>query len=311
MTNFVFNAANAAIGSTLDLSTGVYYSHLVTAIPPITATTVAQLTMISNAPSYAPVILTGLSYTATKWTFSDFSFPKLVFATAPIGHVVCKRLGASPAMTDPVICYSDFVNSVDQIIIPGVGAYSQVVRFGVNGAISFTNRFEYSSGAYISGANAGFPYGLIYLLGSNNNTQAFSNPSPSKIKVYAGQSPSYSLVTDKTDRTSISSFVDSIVLDFAPGVVKVADVGIIASASATIYGAKTLPNTTATEFDNLGLWTSLGQIPTTGVGWRLIANTLNPTEYYRFLMIRLGSIDSIEEIELYNSSILWPNINLV
>jgi hypothetical protein len=139
MSNYIFTAAAAAITDlTLDLSSGSYYAHLVTVVPPLASLTVANLTL-PNSSEYAPISLTGLSYSVLRWTFNDFSFPKDSFATlAPLGLVFCKQFGANPAPTDQVICYSDFTNQAGAVVTASLGIYLINIAIGINGVIDFS-----------------------------------------------------------------------------------------------------------------------------------------------------------------------------
>uniref|UniRef100_UPI00286C1D5A hypothetical protein n=1 Tax=Chamaesiphon sp. VAR_48_metabat_135_sub TaxID=2964699 RepID=UPI00286C1D5A len=180
MSNFIFNWANAALANaTLNLSTGDYYAHLVTTVPALGHSTVANL-VLPAVSGYTSTPLTGLNYNTTRWTFNSFDFPKYAFVSAPTGVVICKRNGASPANTDGIICYSDFNNSIGQTINLAIGAYVVNLQFTANGAINFSYRNRYQSGAFNS-ANTPIDNGIFYLLGTNNNTTAWNNPSQSKV----------------------------------------------------------------------------------------------------------------------------------
>lgn len=88
-----------------------FYLELVTAAPAATATTNNNLTKASGG-NYAPVILANLS-TGTvntdgaKLDFDDAAWLGLytTAATPIVGGVICQRVGASPATSDPVLAY--------------------------------------------------------------------------------------------------------------------------------------------------------------------------------------------------------------
>jgi hypothetical protein len=129
LSSYIFTLAQSEIAnSTLDLATGNYYAHLVTAVPPLTATTVANL-VLATADGYAPKPLTGLIKTATKWTFDSVSWLVLNWVTPPVGTVICKRSGTNPAPTDRVVCYSDRSQSLS------AGSYGVLQNFPADGVI--------------------------------------------------------------------------------------------------------------------------------------------------------------------------------
>jgi hypothetical protein len=316
MTNFIFNWADAALSATtLDLSTGTYYAHIVTTQPSLTDTTVANL-VLTSAAGYTGQLLTNMVYTTQKWSFDNFSFPRYIFATLPpVGMVICKRIGASFASTDPVICYSDFVNAVAQVITGQVGVYVLSQQFMVSGAISFTYRYQYTSGAYAAGTGSGVPFGLIYLMGTANNTVSFANPVPSKIISIAT-----STVNDLTPTNRIASggLIDKdLAFDFGARTVKVGDFGYLlggaSSQSVTIYGSNSLPAWNTTELANNSNWTAIASTTAAtnnSVGWKLA--TSSSSTYWRYLRMSTQSAPMyMYEIELYNSTILSPNQNMV
>jgi hypothetical protein len=132
---FIFDAAAAAISAgTFDFTSGVYYAHLVTAPPAPASSTVAGLTLPTDA-AYALATLTGLSDNAVRWTFAPFGFAAAVYVVPPIGVVICRRLGAAPASTDQPICYSALSDLAGMPIAAVPGNYSISIDFGPDGAI--------------------------------------------------------------------------------------------------------------------------------------------------------------------------------
>lgn len=304
MANFIFNWADAALAATtLDLSTGTYYAHLVVSAPSISSTTVANLALVSVS-GYAPVILTGLSQNTTRWTFDSFNFPKYLFATSPTGVVICQRAGASPASTDQVICYSDLSNTLGQPIILQVGTYIVNLVFGPNGAINYSYRYLYSSGAYNASAGA-FPPGLIYLIGTKNNTQTYVNPftvitSPNGIDLF--------------NRAVTNIGTQRIALDFGVNRIRVGAFGVnYTSPGGTtpteVWGTNSLATFTNTDIDNNTQWTSLGTSPSHVMGWNFF-NVTNLT-FFRYLKWTRPSsgINNVSEIEFYNSAALSPTVS--
>jgi hypothetical protein len=316
MTNFIFDWADVAItAATLDLSAGDYYAHLVTTQPSPTSTTVANLVLPTSA-GYAGYQLTNMVYTTQKWSFDNFSFPRYIFATLPpIGMVICKRVGASFASTDPVICYSDFVNSIGQVISGQVGVYVVAEQFMISGAISFAYRYQYSSGSYINGANAGVPFGLLYLLGTANNTTTFTNPGSSKMVVLTSGGGQEPLLFNRD--ISYSTGSTKVALDFGSRSIKVGGFGYLVSTPSlepvTIYGSNSLPNWSVAEVISDTNWTPIATTTSAtnnSSGWKLAIS--NSTTFWRYLKWGQPANNmTIAEMELYNSVILSPDQNLI
>jgi hypothetical protein len=312
MATFIFNWAEAAlVATTLDLSTGSYYAHLVTANPLPTHTTVADLT-VPTSLGYTSTALTGLSYNASRWTFSNFSFPKYVFASIPVGVVFCKKLGASPASSDPIICFSSFYNAAQQNITLTVGTYFVNIALGVGGAIAFSYRYQYSSGVYVNSGPV--PEGLIYLVGTRNNTVAYSNPLTGATSI----SNASGATTEFTDRSigTVGLFSTGYAFDFGTILIRPGTFGFChrdtVSKTAELWGTKTLPAFTAPNIANNGLWTLLGTVTNLITDWNFI--TVSNTDYWRYF--KLCSSDntatlSLQEIEFYSSSALSPTANFV
>jgi hypothetical protein len=311
MSNFIFNAAAAALtAATLDLSTGNYYAHLVTTTPQLTDSTVANL-VLPTISGYVPTVLTGLNDNGQRWTFDNFTFPRYVFAaTPPVGVVICKRLGASPAASDQVICYSDFLNSIGQVILTPVGAYLIGLSFGANGAISRALRYQYSSGSYAVGNTV--PHGLFYLLGTENNTRGFSNPAPSKVLVKTNYGDGDAVIDGTLFGTNYVA--PDYAFDFGSKTAKVGTLGYFCNTGSlgavNIYGSNILPSWTVTEIINNLNWTLLAAnssptIDTNNWGFTTSSNS----SYWRYLKFSFQA-GGVGELELYNSSILSPTQNL-
>jgi hypothetical protein len=312
MTNFIFTAANTSAGN---LSTGTFYAHCVTTLPVISNTTVANL-VISNAVGYVPLVLIGLSYNSTRWTFADISFPSYNFTVAPIGIVICKQLGGSPATTDPVICYSDFTNALAQVITTGTGTYVVSLLFSNTlGAINFVDRYRYSSGAYVNTESV--PPGSIYLLGSNNNTVGFTNPAGSKINVNRRNSSNiFEAISYPTDRDALTNQSAKIIaIDFINYRLQIGVVGLrtanFASSSVSVYGSNSIAVLNDTTTLDPSFWTLLGSfssvLPNT-----INLVTVNNSTYWQHIKLEQttnGTFASTE-IEFYSSSMSSLNINL-
>jgi hypothetical protein len=311
--NFIFNWAAAALqAATLDLSTGNYYAHLVTVAPALGHSTVADL-VLPTSGSYTSTPLTGLSYNTARWTFDSFNFPRYSFVTAPTGVVICQRNGTSPANTDGIICYSDFSNSIGQQINLQVGVYVVNLQFGSNGAINFSYRYQYGSGAYSSVEPV--PKGLIFLIGSKNNTLAYTNPFNNTNCNSNGNDPFVAVqCTNRTlVNTSFKSFISydfgnlrilPNVFGFYSSAAVAADVQLSGSNDASISDSGVAVNAN---------WTLLGSKSSTLANVWSFINVTNPT-YWRYFKLQtannsqtLGPI----EIEFYSSLVLSPTANFV
>lgn len=311
MSNFIFNWATAAIAATtLDLSTGTYYAHLVTTAPVVGHSTVADL-VLPTTSGYVSTPLTGLSYNSARWTFDSFSFPNYAFTSAPTGVVICKRAGASPANSDGIICYSDFNNSIGQVITLQIGAYVVNLQFGNNGAINFTYRYQYNSGIYVVGAP--IPNGLIYLIGTKNNTVTFANPLAA-----AASNADFGNSNEFTDRVvgSVAFFARRYAFNFGVNSIKPVTFGFIhrdaISKTIQLWGTNNLPAFDATNIDDDSLWTSIGSITNPIAGWNFITVANNTYWQYFKLKSSDGTLTlSLQEIELYSSTALSPSVNFV
>jgi hypothetical protein len=319
MANFIFNSANSQISlNTLDLSTGNYYAHLVVSVPVIGSSSVANLDLVS-VPGYTSRLLTGLSLNASRWTFDSFDFPLNAFNPAPVGVVICKMSGATPSSTDLVICYSDFVNSISQIVLFTAGSYVVNLQFSSLGAINFSYRYQYSSGAYFN--NETFPKGLIYLIGSNNNTLSFSAPTSKILQRFSGVVGTISLINRVSDGTfSAAGGTKLYGLDFQSLLVKPGTLRLFSAppsagtpfANYTIFASNNA-NINAVNWTDLSLYTQLG-VPTGVTSSFEISIPLNSLTFWRFFLIQVVTGNTTTytlEAEFYNSSALSPTINFV
>jgi hypothetical protein len=315
MANFISNAASAELtAATLDLSTGNYYAHLVTTVPLLTHSTAADL-VLPTTSGYASAALTGLSYNSTRWTFDSFSFPKYNFVTAPTGVAICKRAGTTPASTDRFICYSDFNNSIGQSINVQVGIYVVNLQFGTNGAINFSYKYQYASGIYANTET--IPKGLIYLIGSRNNTITFADPEPAKIaKLPTGTSVTNRNSADGPVNTGFTFALDLNTFVIRPGTIGIYNfyptTGII---NINIWDSNNLSNNFPSNYANTSLYTQLGNFSIT-TGWNYVMKTfdVNSTIFWRYFLFQITSLSSslvINEVEFYNSSIIAPTLNMV
>jgi hypothetical protein len=317
MANFISNAASAELtAATLDLSTGNYYAHLVTTIPLLTQATAADL-VLPTTSGYASTPLTGLSYNSTRWTFDSFSFPKYNFVAAPKGIAICKRAGTTPANTDRFICYSDFNNSIGQNISLQVGVYVVNLQFGSRGAINFSYKYKYSSGSYINTESV--PKGLIYLIGSKNNTTAFVNPASSGGLINLKfNNTSVSTVTNRValEGSQSSLLSQSIAFDFGGLQINPVNIGLYnyvatfnTSVNVNIYGSNSLPSFSASGLNSTYYTNIYSGISSNWINkWDFFA--ANTSEYWRYLLFTISASNLlISEIEFYDSSIISPTLN--
>jgi len=316
MSNFIFSSAAAGLqAGTLDLSTGNYYAHIVTSVPVLNNTTVADL-VLPTTTGYTSAALTGLSYNANRWTFANFTFPKYLFAAIPTGVVICKLSGATPAATDIIICYSDFNNSIGQVLTLVVGNYLVNLTFGVNGAINFLYRYRYSSGAFVTGE--AIPKGSLFMIGSKNNTVAFSNPfMAAQTNVNSDQNGANAQDLRLTDRSiSQSAYYGKVALDFGSRAIRVGDfrfnMGAVSSgAGLSLFGANNLDAFNSLNVNDSTKWTLIGSTANPGSPGCFSIPVTNQTywQYIKFQTNTLSADLPLTELEFYNSQVLSPTIN--
>jgi hypothetical protein len=304
MSTFTFSPFNTA-----NLATGTFYAHLVTTIPNISNTVVSDLVLCAVG-GYVPVVLTGVSLNSTRWTANNITFPIYNFTSPIIGVVICKQIGASPASTDPILAYSDLSNSLNQSITSGTGNVNILVEVTTNGFVSYTDNFIYASGS--NPADQVVPFGSIYMLATSNNTLAYVNPITSAKIVSSHEAGSNS---NGFDRSLISPSTPRqfYVFDFTRFTVKVGDFNIFSmstTTNVTLWGSNS-PSALTTAFVSNTGWTSLAS--STGLAasaWTTLTSS-NGT-YWKYLRLASNTADiALQEIELYNSFILSPTLNMV
>jgi hypothetical protein len=305
MTTFLFNSAPFQ-----NFPTGNYYAVVVTAIPLITHSLRSDLAEPLGA---APVALTGKIYTATKLSFNNFNFPTFNYTSQLYGMVILQQIGAAPAPTDPLISYTSFRNSVGQNFIAPVGTYTIPVRFGPAGAITINNVYRYTSGAYITGANGGFPFGAIYLMGTKNNTIPYASPEGSSIFQTLGAS-SNAAANWLTDRAAGNgSFESAIGINFGTGRIRVGVFAIRDSATHgggdidfNLYGSNDLAGGFSVGgINNAANWTALAAgVISGGANWYGVAAT-DQVSYWKYLKLTapFNQTNFMTEIEFYESTI--------
>jgi hypothetical protein len=179
------------------------------------------------------------------------------------------------------------------------------LQFSTQGAINFSYRYQYNSGIYVSGTPV--PPGLIYLIGTKNNTVAYANP-------FNGTN---SLEVTNTDRSIgiVSSFSSRYAFDFGVRQVKPVTFAFYHRDSIIktieLWGSNSLGIFVAGNIDNNALWTQLGTMSNpVGASWNFI--TVLNSNYWQYLKFRPSdgtTTLSCQEIELYNSSAISPTVN--
>lgn len=312
--SFIFNSANNnIIAGSLDLFNGTFNLYVVKNIPVSTSNTVSNLSLFSNI---SPIELTN-NFTTNSWSFLSTVIPLYTYNTQPVGFVISKQLSTNPSASDPIIYFSEFTNSLGQIIIYSTGFYRIIVNFSTTGVISFSNTNEYFSGTFIN--SEATPKGVIYLLGSNNNTAPFINPTPLKLNTYfrnsAGTTSAFGSLAFTNRNNATSSLSKWVMVDCLNKKIKVKTAGVFLGTSSagtlTLFGSNTLSAFDLANLTDATKWTSLGSIVApTASSWNFINCTdLNYYQYLKYEMVS-GADIQINQIEFYSSSILSSSLNL-
>lgn len=312
---FIFTNANNEIDAgTLDILNGIFDIYLVTAAPSITNTEVSNLILVSGSSAISLVN----NFTSTIWNFQSLIIPTYTYNIAPIGFVISKRTGLLSSSSDKLIYYSEFNNSIGQNITYSTGLYRINITFTSAGIINFNSTNEYFSGVYINTET--IPKGLIYLLGTNNNTVTFTNPSTEKFNGRYLDSTGTGITgvgtTDRISTNSSGTGVRRIAWQFPNRTIQVGSFGWLSNlASANpcyLYGSNNLPTFTDVDISNTTYWTLLAtNTNITGSNTWNFLNTTNKT-YWKYLKWEcLTDSFLAHEIEFYNSAILSTSTNLV
>ena len=316
---FIFNTANNEINSgALDILNGLFDIFVVVSIPNQNFNTVSQLTIASN---YIPVLLSN-NFTSSIWNFNNIILPLTSYPIPPIGFVIAKRLNSNSEQSDPVIYYSEFTNSIGQTINYNTGLYRINIEFNTNGLINFTATNEYFSGVYIN--NETVPKGMIYLLGSSNNTTLYNNVHTSgklNSRYKFGSTTGFGGNTsvDRTVNNFGGTLFRRITYDFGSiRKIRVGTFGFYTNQTNNnpigLYGSNYLTAFTDTEIDT-AIWDLIGTVNSlTANNWIFINNDTNNTNYYRWIKLEtINNADTIDygEIEFYNSSIITNSANMV
>lgn len=295
--------------STANLSTGTYYAHLVTTLPNNTDTLVSDL-VLCNVAGYVPVLLSGVTLTSSKWTANNITFPIYTFTTPILGVVICQQIGSSPAPTDPILTFSNLSNALNQNITSGTGAVNLFVEISLDGIVSYTDNYIYSSGDYVN--DQAVPYGGIYLLGTVNNTAPYTNPLTNNKIISKHEAGSNSNGFDRS-LVSPSQLRQSYAWDFTKYTVRVGNFYIYpmtTTANVTLYGTNS-PTAWNTAFASNTGWTVLASASSL-TGGQFNALSVTDTTYWKYLKIASNTADiALQEVELYNSFIKSPTSNMV
>lgn len=304
MSTFTFPPFNTA-----NLSTGTFYAHLVTTTPLNTSTLVSDLVLCS-IPGYVPVLLTGVTLSTSKWTANNITFPIYTFTTPVVGVVICKQIGSSPATTDPILAFSNLSNSLNQDITSGTGAVNLFIEVSTDGFVSYTDNYIYSAGNYVN--DQAVPYGLIYMLGTSNNTISYINPLTNSKIISKHEAGSNSNGCDRS-LVSTSNLRQSYAWDFTKYTVKVGNFYIYpmtTTGNVTLWATNSAAAWNTAFISNTG-WTSIATASSLTGG---VFNSLTSTDqtYWKYLKISSNTADiALQEIELYNSFLLSPTTNMV
>lgn len=308
MTSFLFSPAD-----TQDLSTGVFYAHIVSTEPSLSATNVSQIN-ITDAIGYVPYTLTGLIFNTIKWTFDNFTYPAYNYVTSPYGVVVCKQLGSTPVSTDPVIYYTSLDNAINQTVIFPTGKYTLNVSFPVDGIIVYRQYYNYNSGPYVN--TEAIPKGLMFLLGTRNNTQSYLDPVNNSILGggafldgdinFLGRNAEST--TAGVNTTSLFAY------NFGSRRIRVGTMGFLNSVTRavqwTVSGSNSAPDISATNLNFSSYWTTLCTTSSLTTGWNF-ATSSDPT-YWKYLRFTANIANrDLQEIEFYNSSMYSTDENLM
>jgi hypothetical protein len=163
------------------------------------------------------------------------------------------------------------------------------------------------------------PKGIIYLLGSENDTIVFANPAIAKVQQYYRTGDGVYQDVNNTDFANrivdLSVTVRTVMLDFKTNTVRAGQVGINTTSSGSNqmqwYGSNTATGLNYANTSNASLWTNLGSVVGYSPGWVLL-NTANTTAW-RYFKLEMSSFPDFQfgEIEFYDATIYSPSFNLM
>jgi hypothetical protein len=316
---FTFNSAPL---STLN-SANTFYAQMVTTTPSISLTTAADISASSVSTVY---VLTGTSYTAGILDFPDQTIPTKTYTSAHVGYVLLRRDGASPASTDPLICYVPHTNSFGSEITLPAETYAMPITFQAGGLLAVVDGYQYSMGNYVNNGAAYFNNGIVQLIGTENNTLSYTNPhsrTPKNIEVLAHGGGSGAALFDRNASVAIDPGKPSLMFRFRNnGDMRFNSGGLVAFTSSSIpsnsirlWGSNSLAQgwTQAALTDNSN-WTELVDFGIIATGGNRLSTTFS-SPYYKFF--RISTVNPATaygshyfgNIDMYNCTVRTPFVN--
>jgi hypothetical protein len=315
---FTFNSAPL---STLN-STNTFYAQMVASTPSISLTTAADISASSVSTIY---VLTGVTYTNGILVFPNQTIPTKTYNSNHDGYVLLRRDGASPASTDPLICYVPHTNSFGSVITLPAETYAIPITFQVGGLLSIIDAYQYSAGNYVNNGAANFNNGIIQLIGTENNTVPFTNPitrTPKNIELL-GYNGNPSGIFNQSNTASIDPINPSLMFRFRNnGDMRFNSGGLVAFTSSStpgssfrLWGSNSLSGGWSTSsLINNSNWTQLVDFGiVTGT-----SNSLSPTfssGYYRFFRVSTTTPATslathyLSNMEMYNCTVRTPFVD--
>jgi hypothetical protein len=319
MTAFTFNSAPLST-----LNSGIYYVFPVSALPLQTYSTVSQ---VASVPGFVPVTLTNRQLTATGLFFDDFEFPFFNYSTNVIGYVIAKQAGGSSQASDPLLCFSSFINSLGDDITTPPDEYTN--RFSIDpvrGVLERIPAYRYTSGAtYIPLPDqANYPRGTLYMIGTRNNTVVFANPSDGlRLSLYKADGSGNSNLGDRTFGGSGEPV--NMLVDCRTGAIRVGSLMLRTNVGAInqveLYGSNSIAELSLTSaalisgaYANAANWTliSNGSVNIAGNNVWSRVDSVDQQTFWKYLKIKsAGTGDLVQGLEFLNSSYQSTKINMV
>jgi hypothetical protein len=280
-----------------------YYIRMVSAVPPNSAVTIGDITGLLESTGQ---LLTGCTFVSKTLSFTNQIFASRTYTVPTVGYVLALRSGGSFSNSDLLICYSPHTNAFGQEIIFGVGTYAIGLRFSAGGLFSVADAWQYSIGAFIPNGGQVWSNGLLQLMGTRNNTVAFSNPlnnagaGPINYIGSSGSSSYLNMGTRTANTTALNSLNSSVMLNFKDGDVKF-NSGAFFSLNG--YNDNTRLKLYATNYLAQG-WTSAALLDP--ANWTLLTTYTNPynpaslfdfsptfstSSYFKYLKLELEKVN--------------------
>lgn len=302
------------------LSTGTYCAFPVSSIPSPSSVTTSE---VNTVPGFEPVILQNRQLLSTGLVFSDFQYPFFNYTVDTVGYCVARLVGSAPSIADKLICFNGYQNALDQDIITPPGAFSNSFSLDpAKGVLELIPAYRYTSGALGTPAPAAFPQGLIYLLGTRNNTIAFANPA-TDTRLYAWRASDGSLFNGIYDRTNGNDGALNHILDTRINRIRVGKILVRVNANAltgvTWYGSNSIPELSLTTgtvnevYNDTSEWTAL-TTPTNCPpnAWTSLQSN-DTTTFWNYLKYECtgNTNNSITTVEFSESTWQSTKINMV